>query len=479
MKHSGFGIIELSKNKIPPEAHAMNNSITQDNQNDNQISQTIKRFFSRFHVTSALKASGAYHKKGTPVTQIFQYLFLLIFSNRSMYMHLLSGRNTPSFAKDTVYRFMKSTQINWIRFTTVLASRIIRDAVVPLNDACRTNVLCIDDSMFERNRSKKVELLAKTYDHAKHAYQFGFRMLTLGWTDGTTFLPINSILLSTDNKKNRVNEAVSLDKRTVGYKRRKLSMTKGTQAMSELLKAAKNADIPAKYVLFDSWFSSPKSLHAVKNLGYEVIGMIRKTPKMFFRYNGEALSLIHIYKRNKKRRGRSRYLLSVEVEVIRGEKSIPARVVYVRNRNKRKEYLCLISTDMSLSEEEIIRLYGKRWDIEVFFKVCKSYLRLSKECHSLSFDAMSAHTAVVFTRYMMLSIENRESKDNRSLGELFLYFTDEMSDITWIQAFQMLLQMFRKLLEEHCDLVDEKIDELVEAFISTLPSLLQSQLVAA
>ena len=457
----------------------MNNSITQHSQNDNQISKTIKRFFPRFHVTSALKASGAYHKKGTPVTQIFQYLFLLIFSNRSMYMNLLSGRNTPSFAKDTVCRFMKSTQINWIRFTTVLASRIIRNAVVPLNDACRTNVLCIDDSMFERKCSKKVELLAKTYDHAKHDFQFGFRMLTLGWTDGSTFLPVNSILLSTDNKKNRVNEAVSLDKRTVGYKRRKLSMTKGTQAMLELLKAAKNADIPAKYVLFDSWFSSPKSLHAVKNLGYEVIGMIKKTPKMFFQYNGEALSLIHIYKRNKKRRGRSRYLLSVEVEVIRGEKSIPARVVYVRNRNKRKEYLCLISTDTSLSEEEIIRLYGKRWDIEVFFKVCKSYLRLSKECHSLSFDAMSAHTAVVFTRYMMLSIENRESNDNRSLGELFLYFTDEMSDITWIQAFQTLLQMFRKLLEEHCDLVDEKIDELVEAFISTLPSLLQSQLVAA
>ena len=53
------------------------------------------------------------------------------------------------------------------------------------------------------------------------------------------------------------------------------------------------------------------------------------------------------------------------------------------------------------------------WDIEVFFKVCKSYLRLSKECHCLSFDAMTAHTAVVFTRYMMLSIENRESNDSQ------------------------------------------------------------------
>ncbi len=53
----------------------MNNSITQDNQNDNQISKTIKRFFARFHVTSALKTASAYHKKGTPVTQNFQYLF--------------------------------------------------------------------------------------------------------------------------------------------------------------------------------------------------------------------------------------------------------------------------------------------------------------------------------------------------------------------------------------------------------------------
>jgi len=45
---------------------------------------------------------------------------------------------------------------------------------------------------------------------------------------------------------------------------------------------------------------------------------------------------------------------------------------------------------------------------------------------------MTAHTAVVFTRYMMLSLESRESNDERSLGELFLCFSDEMSDITWI-----------------------------------------------
>ena len=457
----------------------MNKSITQADQNDKQISKSIEKFFKRFHISSALKASNAYKKKGIPVIEVFQYLFLLIFSNRSMYMSLITGRNTPGFAKDTVYRFMKMLQINWIRFTTLLASRIIRDAIVPLDSEDRANVLIIDDSMFERNRSKKVELLAKAYDHANHRYRFGFRMLTLGWSDGSSFLPVNSILLSSENKKNRVNEAVKVDKRTAGYKRRLLSIQKGTQAMPELLKTAKKAAVPAKYVLFDSWFSSPSTLHAVKTIGYDVIGMVKKTPKMFYRYKGEDISLITIYNRNKKRRGRSRYLLSVLVDVVKDGKVIPAKVVYVRNRNKRKEYLCLISTDTTLDENEIIRIYGKRWDIEVFFKVCKSYLNLSRECNSLSYDAMTAHTAVVFTRYMMLSLESREGSDNRSLGELFLYFSDEMSDITWIQAFRMLLQMFRTILNNNTELSDDKIDELVDTFMNTLPGLLKAQLQAA
>ena len=407
----------------------MNKSITQATQNDKQISKSIKRFFTRFHVSSALKASNAYKKKGVPVMEIFQYLFLLIFSNRSMYMNLITGRNTPDFAKDTVYRFMKMIQINWIRFTTILSARIIRDAIFPLDSEERVNVFIIDDSMFERNRSKKAELLAKVYDHAKHKYLFGFRMLTLGWSDGSSFLPVNSILLSTENRKNCINEATEVDKRTVGYKRRKLSLEKGTQAMLTLLDAAKKAAIPAKYVLFDSWFSSPRTLHAVKSMGYDVIGMVKKTPKMFFRYNGEDMPLTSIYNKNKKRRGRSRYLLSVMVDVVKDGEIIPAKVVYVRN--------------------------------------------------SLSYDAMTAHTAVVFTRYMMLSLESRESNDNRSLGELFLYFSDEMSDITWIQAFQMLFQMFRRMLSDNTELSDEKIAELADAFMNTLPVMLKTQLQAS
>ena len=70
-------------------------------------------------------------------------------------MNLITYHNTPAFAKDTVYHFVKMIQINWIRFTTILSSKIIRDAIIPPDSEDSANVLIIDDSMFERNRFKK------------------------------------------------------------------------------------------------------------------------------------------------------------------------------------------------------------------------------------------------------------------------------------------------------------------------------------
>ncbi|AST56605.1 transposase IS4 family protein [Thermoanaerobacterium thermosaccharolyticum] len=452
------------------------NSITQNYQIDNKVSNSIKSFFKKYRISAALRLSNAYKSKGIPVISIFEYLFCMIFTNRSMYMNMLMGTNQAGFKKDTVYRFLNSIHINWIRFTTWLSAQIINETITGLTSDKRVNVLIVDDSLFERSSSKKVELLAKVYDHAKKTYKYGFRLLTLGWSDGNTFLPVNGCLLSTENQKNRINEAITMDKRSAGYLRRNLAQTKATAVVLELIKAAKKAMIPASYVLFDTWFCSPSSLIAIKEMGYDIIAMAKKTSKMHYLYNGIMQPLTAIYKQNRKRRGRSRYLLSVEVSLEKDGKSIPARIVFVRNKNKRKDYLALITTDMNLNEDEIIRIYGKRWDIEVFFKVCKSYLKLSKECNSLSYDAMTAHTAIVFTRYMMLALENRRSSDLRTMGEIFYYIQDEMSDITLIQAFHLLMQVFLDTIADKLSLTLEQLDQLLNAFMAAIPKELKERL---
>ena len=450
--------------------------ITQNYENDKKLCSSVMNFFKKYKVSSILKDSNAYKAKGVPVIKVFQFLFSLIFTNRSMYMNMLTGKHNESFAKDTVYRFLNSTSINWMSFTSLLSAKIATSSINKLTDEERVNVLIIDDTMFERSSSKKVELLCKVYDHAKKKYKSGFRLLTLGWSDGNTFLPVNSCLLSSANSKTRINEAKTLDKRSNGFKRRQQAQTKATVVMLDLIDAAIKAKIQASYVLFDTWFCSPSSLIAIKNKGLDVIAMAKKTSKMHYLYNGAMQPLTEIYKQNKKRRGRSKYLLSVEITVVKDGVSIPARIVYVRNKNNKKDYLAIITTDMNISEEEVIRIYGKRWDIEVFFKVCKSYLKLSKECNSLSYDAMNAHVAIVFTRYMMLAVENRQATDNRTLGEIFYLISDELSDITWIESFHMIMQIFMETISDKLSLTSEQLDKLMDSFLLALPKQFRGSL---
>ena len=199
---------------------------------------------------------------------------------------------------------------------------------------------------------------------------------------------------------------------------------------------------------------------------------------MHYRYNDEMLSAPEIFKRNKKRRGRSRYLLSVPIEVCdaKREKAIPAKLVYVRNKNKPKDYIILLSTDVSLSEDEIIRIYGRRWDIEVFFKACKSFLQLGKECASRSYDAMTAYTAIVFARYIMLALENRTQQDERAFGELFYDLCEELADIKFAEAFFLLMQAFHDVTAEKLFLKKEELDALFTRFFSQLPETLKTKL---
>ena len=72
---------------------------------------------------------------------------------------------------------------------------------------------------------------------------------------------------------------------------------------------------------------------------------------------------------------------------------ISSKLVFVRDRRK-KDWLVLISTNPELSNEEIVRLYGRRWDIEVFFKMAKQHLKLVKEIQTRDFDSLVAHTSI-------------------------------------------------------------------------------------
>ena len=450
-----------------------NSSLPQD-QDGQDLFNAITSFFTRFGVGKLLRKCNAQKEKGVPALQIFKYKLCNVFSDRSMYMQQKTGSYKESFSKNTFYRFLNGKKTNWLRFTTLL-SKAVADTIVPLTDTSRVNAFVVDDSLFERTSCRKTELGSRVFDHTTMRYTKGYRLMTLGWTDGNTFLPVNGCLLASSKDSNLIGPQEHFDGRSLAAHRRNLAQMKGTDAMLELIKAAQKAGHTADYVLFDSWFSNPAQLVAIKNLGLNSIAMIKKSSRIRFEYNGQQLSIRKIFGVCKKRRGRSKYLLSVNVMVGKDQK-IPAKIVCVRNKKNKKDWIAFICTNPDLSEEEIIRIYGKRWQIEVFFKTCKTYLHLISECHSLSYDALTAHVAIVFARYMMIAMEQRKDEDARSLGEIFFYFTDELADITFAESFQIILKAMFECIYAVFQVTDKQMDKFISLFVNCLPEYMKRTL---
>ncbi|WP_036613334.1 IS4 family transposase [Oribacterium sp. P6A1] len=453
--------------------------LSQGQHSEEEINCSISDFISTFEVGNLLRKSNANKQKGIPVMSIFRYKLANVFSRSSLYMQMKSNQFSGSFSKNTFYRFLNDPRVNWLRFTTLLALAVIRNFFKPLTSDERADVFIIDDSLYERAGYKHTQMASKVFDHVSMKFKKGFRLLTLGWSDGNSFVPINSCLLASSKVDNQLGDFAKTDNRSLAGKRRKLAVTKAPVVVLELLQYALNAGHKAKYVLFDSWFSTPNTLVKIKEMGLDSIAMIKISSRIAYGYEGQRLNIKQIYAQNKKRRGLSKYLLSVDVTVGKGtddEPSIPARIVCVRNRSNKKDWLAIICTDMSLSESEIIRIYGKRWNIEVFFKTCKSLLKLRTECHSLSYDALTAHVAIVFTRYMYLSVYQRKDQDERTIGEIFYVLLSEMEDISFQHSMFILIEAMTESIKNVLQITDAQVDEIYKDFFFRLPEYMQDAL---
>lgn len=96
-------------------------------------------------------------------------------------------------------------------------SRRVIEPFTSLTGYRRVKVLTNVDSLFSRSRSKKVELQARVFGHVSGMIVKGFSMLTLGWSDGYSFVPVDFDMLSSAKEEHRLTEVDSrIDKRTHG-----------------------------------------------------------------------------------------------------------------------------------------------------------------------------------------------------------------------------------------------------------------------
>lgn len=99
----------------------------------------------------------------------------------------------------------------------------------------------------------------------------------------------------------------------------------------------------------------------------------------------------------------------------------------------------------------------------MFFKTTKSLLKLDKEFQSSSYDALISHTTIEFTRYIVLSGQNRYNTDQRTIGGLFYELCDEVNELDWAVELQQLIELLQDALKQ----TNKRIKKLIQSNLSS------------
>lgn len=253
------------------------NRIGSKAQDSIHVSSKIHDFFDHFRIGTLLHQCGVRKRHGYSVRSLIVAIFALPFFGKNFFRGIVTNEQSI-VGKDAAYDLLKGCTYNWRRLLLMLAARI-HGIFSRLTDDEREDVLIIDDSTYDRSRSKKVELLSRVFDHSTGRYLRGFRLLTVSWSVGVSTLPLDFTLLSSAKAKNRYQESTKqVDKRCCAYRRRQEATMKATEHLRPMVERILKAGIKARYVLMDRWLTMPSNIAALRKY-LDVIGMLKKRPR--------------------------------------------------------------------------------------------------------------------------------------------------------------------------------------------------------
>ena len=125
--------------------------------------------------------------------------------------------------------------------------------------------------------------------------------------------------------------------------------------------------------------------------------------------------------------------------------------------------------------DEIIQLYGRRWQIETYFKAAKQYLCFDKT-QVQNYDGLCGHLAIVMMTYDLLAWQERQEKDERTIGDLFYIMGEAMPDLSLTDVLVWFIKLLNQLVESEPVAPIKQLNETVAKFISSLPQSIASQL---
>ena len=267
-------------------------------------------------------------------------------------------------------------------------------------------VLILDDTVEEKPSSDESDLINWHFDHTVNRSVKGVNLLSALYFSQNVALPVSlHFVLKTE---------LFTDPKT-GKDRWQSKVTKNEIAQLMIASVLKK-QIPFRYVLADTWFSSADNMNYIKNIAKKEFIIPLKSNRNVFLAAPSAklgkpvkLTSLHFD---------TNALQTLWLEEIPFPLLVSRQVF--KNENGSEGILYLCSSDLSLSTSDLSTLYQKRWKVEEYHKSLKSNASFSKSpTHTIR--SQSNHFFASVVAYVKLEVCRHATRLNHFAQKAQLY----------------------------------------------------------
>ena len=433
----------------------------------NPIYQTMQLL----NIKSILKNANFVKKRegASPYLVVLHFVYMLVMNKK---ISAFMNQSNDSLKKDTYYRLLQNSSYNWRKLLSLTNLKILKQ-LHKVQDSSSVKVLIIDDTV-EGKTGKYVEGSRDALWSNKEKRNIrGINVVSLNYSDGYSNFMLDFAIAMGNYARVKFEEFTQeVDVRTIAYKRRLEIMDGKSQIAIDMVTRALKSGIYADYLLVDSWYSKPAFLKEMNDLGLKVISRIANNNKIWnFAAKEKTLNAIYEKFKNLKKEKAGTYGKKIKFKyfsvVVEHKNAGKIKIVFIKTKEK---LIPIASTDLEISDEEIIDIYKRRWDIEQGYKELREHFGFGKEENRI-YEALIARITLSFFSYNIVSYINRISHEPKTIGGLFKDLECELHTLS------ISMQAFIEIMDKIAQIDDiVKRNKDFTSIITTLRSTTQDLL---
>ena len=409
----------------------------------NPIYETLRLL----NIKTILTKSNFSKKEGVSVHMVVLHFVYMLVMNKKIATFM--NQSNDSFKKDVYYRLLANANYNWRKLLSLSSLKIL-SLLHKVQDAKTTRVLIIDDTV-ENKVGKNIEGSCDNLWSNKEKRKIrGINVVSLNYSDGFSNFMLDFAIAMNKYARVKIEDFTnSIDYRTTAYKRRLESMKGKSQLAIDMVTRAIKSGIYADYLLVDSWYSKPVFIETMNELGLQVISRMTNNIKIW-NFIGKEKTLDSLYQKFKKLKTTKMGQYGKKITfkyfgvIVEHKKAGKLKIVFIKTK---ENLIPIISTNLELSDEDIIEIYKRRWDIEQGYKELREYFGFGKEENRI-YEALIARITLSFFTYNIVSYINRISNEPKTIGGLFKDLECELQTLAIaMQAFIAIMDEIAKIEE--------------------------------